>query len=370
MYIAQKKLKKDFNILFTVTLTLIIVGILFIYSSSSVFALEKHGSALYFVKKQLIGLLAGALGYALFRYVPLETIKKSSPYFFIGSLFLTALTVISSFGHKIHGSSRWLQLGKVGLQPSELLKVSLILYAAYFLTKKEKMHPTIWQTYIPLLVIIGLPSILLLKQPDFGMTVTLACTTLIMFFVIHFNLMYIAISVAALVPLTLSLIYFQPYRLQRIMTFLNPWADPQGSGFQIIQSLIAIGSGSFLGTGVAHSKQKFFYLPMQHTDFIFSIIAEETGFIGSVLLIALYIIFLYYGIAIALRLQSLFCSLATLGFIVVTSLQTVMNLAVVTGLVPTKGVGLPFVSYGNSALVCGLCMIGFISNCVNQPQNY
>src|SRR5690606_20698098 len=164
------------------------------------------------------------------------------------------------------------------------------------------------------------------------------------------------------------LILLRPYRLQRILTFLDPWQDPKGAGFQIIQSLIAIGSGNWLGTGIAHSRQKFFYLPMQHTDFIFSIIAEETGLVGSLFLIVLFIFFLYFGMRIAHQLNDNFNALCIIGFILLISLQAIMNMAVTTGLAPTKGVGLPFISYGNTSLVCYLFMIGVIINMVHNNR--
>lgn len=366
MLAAQKRLKSDLHVFFGITIALIIIGLLFIYSSSSVYAFEKFGSGFYFVKKQFFGLLLGLCGLLFFRLIPLEVIKKSSPYLFLGSIFLTVLTLIPGLGVRIHGSSRWLNLAGFSFQPSELLKLSLLLYLGYFLSKKEGKLATFSKGYLPFLVILALPCIVLLKQPDFGMAVTLAITAFILFFIIQFNLRQLFATSATLLPLILVLIFKYPYRLKRILIFLDPWSDPQGAGFQIIQSLIAIGSGSFWGVGVSHSKQKFFYLPMQHTDFIFSIIAEETGFIGASLLVTLYVLFLYFGTRLAWQLEDTFAILITLGFVILTSLQASINLAVATGLAPTKGIGLPFVSSGNSALICGLCFIGIIMNCVRE----
>jgi len=170
----------------------------------------------------------------------------------------------------------------------------------------------------------------------------------------------------AAIPAVVSLVYLKPYRLKRILTFLNPWEDPKGAGFQIIQSLIAIGSGSLWGVGISHSKQKFFYLPMQHTDFIFSIVAEEAGFLGSLCIIALFVSFAYFGMRLSWQLRDPFYQFTVLGFVILITLQAIINLAVTTGLVPTKGIGLPFVSYGNTSLVCSLCMVGLIINIVHS----
>jgi cell division protein FtsW len=189
-----------------------------------------------------------------------------------------------------------------------------------------------------------------------------------MFFITQQSLKYILITLTALIPAALALVVFKPYRLKRILTFLDPWSDPQGAGFQIIQSLIAIGSGGFWGLGISQSKQKFFYLPMQHTDFIFAIIAEETGLFGSSILLILYILFLYFGIRIFRQLTDNFSALATFGFIILITLQTVINLAVATGLAPTKGIGMPFVSYGNTALICNMAMLGLILNMIHSQK--
>jgi cell division protein FtsW len=180
------------------------------------------------------------------------------------------------------------------------------------------------------------------------------------------QLRYILITLGLAIPVGFFLIIMQPYRLKRILTFLHPWNDPQGSGFQIIQSLIAIGSGSWTGAGISASKQKFFYLPMQHTDFIFSIIAEETGFIGSCIILLLFTTLLYLGIKIANQLTDTFSYIVVLGFVLLTSLQAFIAIAVATGVAPTKGIGLPFVSYGNTALSCNIAMIGLISNIVHH----
>jgi cell division protein FtsW len=333
-----------------------------------VYALERHGSADYFVKKQLKGLLLGLIGLIVCRFIPLEFIKRCTPWIFFLSLFLCFLTLVPGFGLSIHGSNRWISIAGFGFQPSEPLKMAFIMYLSYLLAKKQYRLSSLIHGYIPLLAIVGITALALLKQPDFGQTVTLTLTSCILFFIAECQTKHLLLTFGSVIPIGIVLICAKPYRLKRILTFLNPWNDPQGAGFQIIQSLIAIGSGNVTGVGIAHSKQKFFYLPMQHTDFIFSIIAEETGFLGSLFLIGLYILFLYVGLKIARALDDPFSFYTITGFVILTTLQAVINLFVATGLVPTKGLGLPFISYGNSALLVNLCMLGIILNCVYSKQ--
>jgi cell division protein FtsW len=358
----------DLNAFLIIITTLILISLLFVYSSSSVYALETFGTSLFFVKRQLIGLAVGLFALAIGRILPLDFLKNIAPFLFLGSLFLVILTLLPQFSRTIHGSSRWLSFAGFSFQPSELLKITFLLYVAHFLEKKTTKGTITFKQFIPFVMLIGIMCIALLKQPEFGMTITLLLTTIILFFCAYADIKHVIITFFGLMISAVFLILFRSYRLQRILIFLNPWQDPKGAGFQIIQSLIAIGSGKWIGTGIAHSRQKFFYLPMQHTDFIFSIIAEETGLIGCLFLIILFILLLYFGIRIAHQLTDTFNSLTVLGFMILIHLQTVMNMAVATGLAPTKGVGMPFVSYGNTSLVCYLFMIGVIINMVHHNK--
>jgi len=362
MAIIENKLKSDVRSLLVVVSLLILLGLIFIYSASSAYALEKFGSSHYFLKKQLIYLLVGLFGFLFFATTSVRFWKKNAPIFFLLALMVTALTILPNAGLKIHGSSRWLNLFGYSFQPSEMLKLFLFLYIAFFLEKQQKSMVSLWHSYLSFLMVLGFAFFTLLKQPDFGTVVTIFSTVLALLFVAEFNLMHLFVTVLCTLPLLVALIYSKMYRLNRILIFLNPWAEPQGRGFQIIQSLIAIGSGSLWGLGISNSKQKFFYLPMQHTDFIFSIIAEETGFIGACFVIILYFLFCFFGLKIALQLEDTFAFFATLGFIVLISLQAVINLMVATSLLPTKGLGLPFISYGGTSLLSFLCMLGLIVN--------
>lgn len=371
MAVVVDHLKSDLRKFLLVAASLTLVGLIFIYSSSSVFALEKCGDAAYFLKKQLAYFFLGIIGFLFFALVPKEFFKKHAALFFLGSIGLTLLTFVPQLGLKCHGSNRWLSIAGFSFQPSELLKLFLLIYLGYFLEKKQKSSGSFVNSYLPYLMVLGLTSVVLLKQPDFGSMVSIFITSVILLFVAEFNLIYLGITVLLMIPAGFYLILAKSYRLNRILIFLNPWSDPQGKGFQIIQSLIAIGSGSVWGLGISNSKQKYFYLPMQHTDFIFSIVAEETGFVGSCIVVLLYFLLCFYGMRLALQLNGAFEFFTAVGFVVFISLQAVINLMVTTGLVPTKGLSLPFISYGGTAIISLFCMLGLISNFAknNNPED-
>ncbi|MBM17946.1 MAG: putative lipid II flippase FtsW [Epsilonproteobacteria bacterium] len=360
----EQRLRYDLCILLLITATFMTFGVIFVYSSSSFYAFEKMQQPFFYVKKQLFGIMIGALGFWLTKKIPLQIFKQTTFFILLIATILTAITM-TPLGFKVHGSQRWLNLAGFLFQPSELLKIAIVLHMSSFLSRKKLTDKNL-TTLIPILGLIGCISIILLKQPDFGCMVTICTTTMIMLFIANLPIRYFVGAVASSVPLIFILIYTQPYRWQRIVTYLNPWQDPQGSGFQIIQALIAEGSGGVWGNGIAQSKQKFLYLPMQHTDFIFAIIAEEIGFIGSSLLIILCILFVWFGFRISWKLKDQFSVFLVQGITTMISLQFIINLFVATGLAPTKGIGLPFISYGNTALVCNMLMIGLIVNAVQD----
>ncbi len=360
MYDNLKNKKSGLRPFLLITAILTMLGLVFIYSSSSVFALEYYGKSAYFVHKQLAGLVLGLIGMLITYFIPVRAVKILSPYVYLTTLGLTALTLLPKFALHIHGSSRWLKFGSLGVQPSEFLKLAFIIYVAYLLVQKKYQKRSFWGNFMPLILIFGITALVLLRQPDFGLTVVLSLTLFALLLIAQVSGEYLFAAVAGFIPLVGLLIWFKPYRLKRILTFLDPWSDPQGAGFQIIQSLIAVGSGGLWGLGISHSKQKFFYLPMQHTDFIFAIMAEELGFFGSTLIVLLYVLWLYFGIKLAWSMTDEFATFVTLGFVILISMQAVINLCVVTGLFPTKGVGLPFIRYGCSGLVANLTMLGVI----------
>jgi cell division protein FtsW len=362
MAVPFDRARRDLRVFLTIVGLLTLVGLVFIYSSSSVFALEKFGAAHYFLQKQAIYLLLAIVCFFVFAALPLDLLLRLAPYLFLAALAATALTLVPGFGLRVHGSNRWLSIGGLSVQPSEFLKLFLFMYIGFFFEKKQHAITSFFHGYLPFLTILGLSFVVLLKQPDFGSVVTIFATAIVIFFVANFKMVHMLATLALTLPVGIFLIFSKAYRINRILIFLNPWSDPQGRGFQIIQSLIAIGSGQLFGLGISNSKQKFFYLPMQHTDFIFPIIAEETGFIGSCLVILLYFLFCFYGLRLVLRFDRPFAFFTGLGFVVFITLQAVVNLMVVAGLLPTKGLGLPFISYGGTALMGLLAMVGLIAN--------
>ena len=352
--------------LLIVSAVLTLIGLIFVYSSSSVYALEQTGSSAFYLKKQVISVLIGLFLFVICARVPLALFRDYSWLLLFGSLGFTLLAFIPKFSLKVHGSARWISIAGMSFQPSEILIPSVLLFVAAFLSKRIANKNLFTFSSLPAVGVLLLIFAILLKQPDFGASVTLFSSLLVLLFVTDIGIKYLFYAVLATLPFIVALVYAKAYRLQRIMIFLNPWADPRGKGFQIIQSLIAIGSGQMWGQGISASRQKFFYLPMQHTDFIFSIIAEETGFMGALGLILLFILFCYFGIGIVLRLKDSFAKFLTLGFVTLITVRAVINLMVSSGLLPTKGLGLPFISYGGSAIMCLFCMLGLITNAVRS----
>lgn len=355
-------LRRDIRIFVGIVAILILIGLIFIYSSSSVFALEKFANAAFFLNKQLFYLGIGFIGFCIFRLVNLDWLRRRASYLFFGCVAATALTLLPFFALRVHGSNRWISLLGVAFQPSEFLKLTLFIYLGLIFARKQNRLKSFSATYLPCLLILGGVAGVLLLQPDFGSVVTIFFTAFAMFFIAEFDRRHLLATVLLALPATLYLVLTKSYRLQRILVFLDPWTDPQGRGFQIIQSLIAIGSGGIFGLGVGQSKQKFFYLPMQHTDFIFSIIAEEIGFFGSFFLVIMFLLLCYFGFRVVTKLQDSFAFFTSLAFVVFITLQAVINFMVALGLLPTKGLGLPFVSYGGSALIAYCCMIGLMVN--------
>jgi cell division protein FtsW len=248
------------------------------------------------------------------------------------------------------------------------LSAGLILYVSSYLARKAQGDFLVSRRHIPFWCVVGVGILLLLRQPDFGGAVTLSATILGLLAVTELSLLHVGLALSGGVAAIVALVVWKPYRLARVMTFLNPWSDPQGRGFQIIQSLIAIGSGGIWGTGISFSRQKYFYLPMQHTDFIFPIIAEEAGLVGAAFVVLLFAAFVVLGARLALRMRSSFTFCVVLSTTLLTGLRAVVNLMMATGMIPTKGLGLPFVSYGGTALVVHLFLIGLVINCTRSAR--
>ncbi len=355
-------LRRASKIVLMTTSILMAIGIVMIYSSSSIYALDRMGDSAYFLKRQLLYLImGGALGFVCFKQ-DLDHLRPYSKKILIGCVILMVLVLIPHVGQSINGARRWFKVLGFSFQPSEFLKLALIFYMADFLDRKRDSLADLRHTVMPALVVLGLCAGLVFLQPDLGTAITLAAVTILLFFVAGFKLTYLGFMILAALPALAYAMLSKAYRRKRILAFLNPWEDPRGVGFQIIQSFLALGSGGLFGVGLGRSQQKLFYLPESHTDFIFSIIGEELGFIGTSSIVILFILLIVSGMVIVFRCRSFFMQLMCLGLVGLIGFECVINIGVTLGALPTKGLSLPFISYGGSALIGNMMVTGLILN--------
>ena len=361
--------KKTGKLLFIVMLALSIFGVIMIYSSSSIWAEYKYGNSFKFLINQSIFLIIGlVIVYVLFK-IDYHIYKKYANIILFICLSLLVLVLIPGIGQVRNGSRSWFGIGGLGIQPSEISKLALIIFTSKYLSKNEKDMSSIKSGILPILVVILTFFALIMLEPDFGTGMVITITILAMIFVSEAKLSFFSfIAIAGLAGI-IGLIIIAPYRLARIISFLNPWTDPLGSGFQIIQSLYAIGPGGLLGMGFMKSRQKYFYLPEPQTDFIFSIISEEFGFLGVIIVVTLFFLLFYLSMKIFFKTKDLFAKYLVFGLSFGIILQAILNLFVVTGLVPVTGVTLPFLSYGGSSLLVSMSCIGIILN-IDKRDKY
>ena len=349
--------------LLLVAVLLVGFGALMIYSSTSVVTpvLARKGvKEFYYFKRHIFTILVGfACMFAAYR-MGTSFIRKISIPLLVFSFFLLILVFVPHIGVSAGGASRWIRLWPSTFQPSELVKLSMVIFLARYLSMPE-YSPDDYKSFLKPLGIMVIFEVAFLKQPDFGAAMSLTILTFAMLFLSGVKLRYIASLLVLAIPIIIKLA-MEPYRLRRITSFLNPWDDAQGSGFQLVQSFIALGSGGLTGVGLGSSKQKLAYLPESHTDFIFSIIGEEFGLIGVIVVIALFLVLFIKGVSIANKAKDGFVYYLAIGLSLMVSLQALINFAVATGLVPTKGLPLPFISYGGSSLLVNMAAIGILLN--------
>ncbi|MCD6487077.1 MAG: putative lipid II flippase FtsW [Syntrophobacterales bacterium] len=349
-------------VLFIVTIILVVIGTVMIYSSSSIIAVEKYGDGYHYIKKQILFVLIGFGVMAVTSRFPYRYWKKVAYPGVLVSIVLLSLVIIPGFGLKAGGATRWFRVGPVSFQVSELVKIMLVIFLAYYLTKKIGHIKEFSRVFVVPLVIMMVIVGLMLCQPDFGAAAIMVVVFMLMFYLAGSRIIYLAGLVAAVIPVGVALIIHESYRMQRLMSFLNPWEDPTNTGFQIIQSFISFGSGGAFGVGLGNGMQKLFYLPEPHTDFILSVIAEEGGFVGVVIIIMLFCILVFRGFAISFNCADLFGMLLASGLTTVIALEAFINMAAVMGLVPTKGLVLPFLSYGGTSLMMCMVAVGVLLN--------
>lgn len=337
-----------------------------IYSSSYVWAEYKFNDPFKYLKSQGIFLILGYIIMYIVSKYPYQNYKKLSNIIFGICLTMLALVLIPGIGTVRNGSRSWFGLGGFGIQPSEFTKLGLIIFTSKYLSNNEKSLKDIKKGVFPILGVLFLVFGLIMLEPDFGTGVVIVMTIIVLLFVSGVKMnFFIKIGVLGLIGV-IGLIIIAPYRMKRIVSFLNPWSDPLGSGFQIIQSLYAIGPGGLLGLGLGNSIQKHFYLPEPQTDFIFSIISEEFGFMGVLIVSTLFILIISTGFKIAMNCEDKFGKYLAFGITFGLAFQTLLNLMVVTGLIPVTGVTLPFLSYGGSSLLISLISMGILLNISKQ----
>ena len=361
--------------LFGATLALCLLGAVMIFSASAVTAEHQYGHSYIFLLRQAAALVFGLAG--MFVLMRTDYRRLREPVVVYSALCLVLLLLLAAFFlDKSHATHRWIKLGPLfNLQPSELAKLAVVLYLAWFLDLKRRNARTLGfnkqdflENILPAVAPVLIFVVLVLAQPDMGTSVDLLLISTVILFVAGLSWKWLAVGAAAALPTMYLLIAHVAYRNARLWAFLHPDFDPQGAGFQLTQSLIAVGSGGFTGVGLMESKQKLFYLPEAHTDFIYAVIGEEIGFIGSVLVIALFAIYGWRGLRAAFQAPDNFGRLLALGATALVITQALINFAVVLGMVPTKGIPLPFVSYGGSSLLVMLLGTGVLLNISQQAS--
>jgi cell division protein FtsW len=351
----------DVNLLFPV-LFLVGIGIVMVYSASSTLALKKFGTGYFFLKKQALFALLGILALVICRHFPYQYLRSLTYPFLILAVVLLFAIKFSGFGYAAGGSARWLRFGGFSFQPSEFARFALVIYLAYSMDKKKDKIKDFYIGFIPHVLVLGCLAALIFIQPDFGSVLILCAITWIMLFAGGVRILHLASSLLVLLPIAYIFMTHAEYRLKRLLIFLDPWRYPSDGGYQIVHSLMAFGTGGLWGAGIGKGYQKLFYLPEPHTDFIFSVIGEELGLIGVLFILGLYIIIFWRGLWIAKTTEDDFGSSVALGLTVAIGLQVCVNMGVALGLLPTKGLTLPFLSYGGSSLLMNMASIGILMN--------
>jgi cell division protein FtsW len=361
-----RKLQAD-EWLFAGTVALALFGVIMVYSASAVVATSENHNQYFYVVRQgvwtIIGLLAMWAGMR-FDYGRLRNGKIAW-----GLLGLTVLLLVAVFAFPpINGARRWIRLAGFSLQPSEISKLALAIFLARFLEKRAGREGEFWATFVPAVFVTGVLALLVVAEPDLGTSMMLAVVCTSMLFTAGARLKHMLLAAAPALVGVAGLLLFVPWRLKRVLVFLDPWADPQGSGYQVVQSLLAVGSGGVHGLGFTEGRQKMFFLPFAHSDFIFAVVSEELGLFGALGVIALFGLFLWRGMRAALRAPDRFGMLLGVGIVTGIVAQALFNMSVVLSMLPTKGIPLPFISYGGSSLVPTLFAVGVLLNISQQSS--
>ena len=351
-----------------VTMALVIFGIVMVYSASSQLAARRYHNSFYFAQKQMAFAFFGFLVMIAFRFIPYQKFQKWAFYLMVGIFISLILVLIPGIGSRMGGASRWFRLGGISFQPAEFSKLILVIFLAWSMSRHRDQMQDLIKGFIFYWGVAGIFIVLILLEPDLGMAITLVLITGIMLFVGGVRITHLIVSILPMIPMAYVLVWRVPYRRMRVLSYLDPWKDPLGSGFHLKHSFLAFGSGGFAGRGLTGSQQKLFYLPEPHTDFIFSIVGEEFGFVGVFIIAALYLVLIIKCLQLAVKVKDLFGMYLVVGITVMIGFQSMINMLVVMGLLPTKGLTLPFLSYGGSSLLLNMICIGILMNITAQNQ--
>jgi cell division protein FtsW len=342
------------------------LGVVMVFSSSSIMAVRDYGDSLHFLKRQGAYALLGFGVMALLMRINLEVLRKAAwPVLGICALLLIAV-LIPGVGKKVGGAARWIKIAGFTFQPAEVVKIGLVLFLAHSLARKQDKVKSFRFGFLPYMLILAVLLGLLLAQPDLGSALTLTVVAIAMLLVAGTRVSYLASIGLIALPFLYFMVMNVDYRRRRILAFLDPWEDPSNTGFQIIQSWIAFGTGGAFGQGLGESKQKLFFLPEAHTDFIFSVIGEELGFVGVIVIAAMFMLLVLRGLRTSLNAPNDFTCFLAFGLTLLVGMEALVNMAVVMGMVPTKGLALPLISYGGTSLVTTLAAIGILLNVSRQ----
>ena len=352
-----------------IVLVLVAIGVLMTYSSSVYYAEIKFGNKFHFFYREIFWVVIGIISAIVVGSVHYQKIQKFSWLLLFVATALLGLIYVPGIGHRVNNAARWIKVAGFTLQPSEFAKYIIILFLADRLSKNRRHVSKFMRGVVFPLFVVMIPVTLIVVEPDMGTPVVILATALAIFFAAGTKIWHLMILVLSSVPALVFLVIKFPYRLKRLLTFWSPDSDPLGAGFQIRQSLIAIGSGQMNGLGLGKSIQKMHYLPEAHTDFVFAIIGEELGFVGAGAIIVLMMIFLYVTYKLTQQITDMFGHLVAVGIMTILSLQMIINICVVTAILPTKGLALPFISYGGSSMVMTLIACGLLVNIVYNQRN-
>ena len=347
-------------VLLFVVLALVAFGVVMVYSASAVYAQAKTGDPFFFFKRQLFNAVLGIAALAAGMRIGTQRLVSLAYPMLMASAVLLVLVLVPGLGTRVGGSTRWIRLGVMNFQPGEMAKIAFVIYLACSLTRKKERIRAFSVGFLPHLLVCGLLLLLLLGQPDFGTAATLTSILFFMLYVAGTRLSYIAVAALAALPMAYGLIAGSEYRMRRLLAFMDPWSHRFDIGYQISESLMSFGSGGIFGAGLGEGKHKLFYLPAAHTDFIYSQVGEELGMVGAVLVMLAFGLIVWRGMRAAWRAPDLFGTYVAFGLTLLIGLQTLINLGVVTGLLPTKGLTLPFISYGGSSMICNMFAVGVL----------